>query len=565
MELSRKLAQLNAKELRNLTATLIAQLSDREQKLAEREAQIIERDAELSARTAQLARRNEELKHKQLKIDQLTHEMATLKRWRYGRHSEQLDVVQRSLLDESIDEDIEAISLEIEALKEQPAAAPKLKPRRVALPASLPRREIRHDPEHTQCRCGCGLERIGEDVSEKLDYTPGVFEVERHIRGKWVCRRCEELIQAPVPPHIIDKGIPTAGLLAQVLIAKYLDHAPLYRQESIFERAGLALPRSTLAQWVGACGVKLQPLVDAMKVLLLTRTVLHADETPVPMLKPGLGRTHRAYLWSYSTTEYDELQAVIYDFADSRGGVHAREFLGGWRGKLVCDDYAGYKALFDRGVIEIGCMAHARRKFHDLYANHRSDLAEEALRHFAELYEIEREARELKLDADARRQLRQQRSKPIAETLRQWLVRQRRQVPDGSATAKAIDYSLRRWAELIRYIEDGDLPIGRVDDWRGKYALQGVAVGRRRRCLSLRRISRFQSPLVEPDKQISRIRLSCKSLRPSLSPRRTDFGAVDRGRASRKDTRRGTCGTRCPSALAVGSAIAADAGRCKFG
>jgi transposase len=475
MELSRKLAQLNAKELRNLTATLIAQLSDREAKLAEREAQIIERDAELSARTAQLASRNEELKHKQLKIDQLTHEMATLKRWRYGRHSEQLDVVQRSLLDESIDEDIEAISLEIEALKEQRSAPPKSKPRRVALPATFPRREIRHEPEHTECRCGCGLERIGEDVSEKLDYTPGVFEVERHIRGKWVCRRCEQLIQAPVPPHIIDKGIPTAGLLAQVLIAKYLDHAPLYRQESIFERAGLALPRSTLAQWVGACGVRLQPLVDAMKALVLTRTVLHADETPVPMLKPGLGRTHRAYLWSYGTTEYDELQAVIYDFAESRGGVHAREFLGSWRGKLVCDDYAGYKALFERGVIEIGCMAHARRKFHDLYANHRSDLAEEALRHFAQLYEIEREARELKLDADARRQLRQQRSKPIAETLRQWLVRQRRQVPDGSATAKAIGYSLGRWAELIRYIEDGDLPI---DNNHIENRIRPVALGR---------------------------------------------------------------------------------------
>ena len=135
----------------------------------------------------------------------------------------------------------------------------------MALPASFPRREIRHEPENTQCSCGCSLERIGEDVSEKLDYTPGVFEVERHIRGKWVCRRCERLIQAPVPPHVIDKGIPTAGLLAQVLVAKYLDHAPLYRQESIFGRAGLALPRSTLAQWVGACGVRLQPLVDAMK------------------------------------------------------------------------------------------------------------------------------------------------------------------------------------------------------------------------------------------------------------------------------------------------------------
>ena len=360
-----------------------------------RSTPLAERDTERGAHAALVA----ELKAKQLKIDQLTHEMAILKRWHFDRRSEQMDPMQRSLLDESIDADIEAISLELEALKEKPSSPPKEQPRRVALPAVFPRREIHHEPENTQCSCGCGLERIGEDVSEKLDYTPGVFEVERHIRGKWVCRRCERLIQAPVPPHVIDKGIPTAGLLAQVLIAKYLDHAPLYRQEAIFGRAGLALPRSTLAQWVGACGLRLQPLVDAMKALLLARAVLHADETPVPMLKPGLGRTHRAYLWSYSSSEYDELKTVIYDFTEGRGGVHARDFLGSWSGKLVCDDYSGYKALFDRGVTEAGCMAHARRKLHDLYANHRSEIAEEGLRYFAALYEIEGASLRLKLDA----------------------------------------------------------------------------------------------------------------------------------------------------------------------
>jgi transposase len=193
MELSREIAQMDAEELRDLTSTLFAEL----------------------------ASRDKELKSKQLKIDQLTHEMAILKRYRFDRRSEQMDPMQRSLLDESIDADIEAICLEIETLKDKPASPVKEQPRRVALPASFPRREIRHEPENTECNCGCRLERIGEDVSEKLDYTPGVFEVERHIRGKWVCRRCERLIQAPVPPHIIDKGIPTAGLLAQVLIAKY--------------------------------------------------------------------------------------------------------------------------------------------------------------------------------------------------------------------------------------------------------------------------------------------------------------------------------------------------------
>jgi transposase len=470
MELPRELAQMDAEKLRDLAATLAAQI-------AERDLQISKYDAQISEHETQLARRDEELKHKQLKIDQLTHEMATLKRWQYGRRSEQLDAVQRSLLDESIDADIEAISLEIEALKAKPSTVPKSQPKRIALPAQFPRRIIPHEPENTRCSCGCSLERIGEDISEKLDYTPGVFTVEQHVRGKWVCRSCEQLIQAPVPAQVIDKGIPTAGLLAVILIAKYLDHLPLYRQEAIFGRAGLALPRSTLAQWVGACGVKLQPLIDAMKALLLTRAVLHADETPVPMLKPGLGRTHKAYLWSYSSSEYDELLAVIYDFAEGRSGHYAREFLHGWTGKLVCDDYSGYKALFEkgRGVTEVGCMAHARRKFHDLYKNHRSDIAAEALRYFAALYNIESEAREQKRDADGRRQLRQQRSKPLAETLRQWLVRQRREVPDGTATAKAIDYSLNRWAALICYLDDGELPI---DNNHLENRIRPVAVGR---------------------------------------------------------------------------------------
>jgi transposase len=551
MELSRRLDQMDAADLRELSAALLTQLA--------------ERDAERNAHVALIARRDEEIKHKQLKIDQLTHEMAILKRWNFGHRSEQLDVVQRSLLDESIDADIEAISLELEALKDKPASPPKEKPRRVALPAVLPRREIRHEPQDTECSCGCHLERIGEDVSEKLDYTPGVFEVERHIRGKWVCRSCERLIQAPVAPHIIDKGIPTAGLLAQVLIAKYLDHLPLYRQESIFERAGLALSRKTLAQWVGACGLRLSPLTEAMKALLLTRPVLHADETPVPMLKPGLGRTHRAYLWSYATTEYDEFKTVVYDFAEGRGGVHAQGFLGEWSGKLVCDDYSGYKALFARGVIEIGCLAHARRKLHDLYANHRSEIAEEGLRYFAALYEIESEARERKLDAAGRLQLRQQRAKPIAEALRQWLTRQRGQVPDGSAIRKAIDYSLGRWAALVRYLEDGDLPIGRVSDWRGKYAARGVAVVRQSRCLNPRGVSRFQPLLIEPDMQNYRIRLSRKSLRPSRSLRLLDYAGACRGRVSHRGTRRGIGGTRCPVSLHVGSTIAAGGFRCSYG
>ena len=222
---------------------------------------------------------------------------------------------------------------------------------------------------------------------------PGTFSVERHIRGKWVCGQCETLVQAPVPAHVIDKGIPTAGLLAQVLVAKYQDHLPSTGKKA--SSAGQASPfpnrrwPSGSARWV-----QLQPLVDALKAELLAFPVLHADETPVAMLDPGAGKTHRAYLWSYSIGAHDPVRAVIYDFAESRAGKHAQDFLGDWRGTLVCDDYAGYKALIAKGVTEAGCMAHARRKFFELQEHRQSQIAGEALERIAALYAIEQEVRE---------------------------------------------------------------------------------------------------------------------------------------------------------------------------
>ena len=243
------------------------------------------------------------------------------------------------MLDDLIDTDIAAIEAELEILAPKSASTPaRQKSKRTALPAEFPRTLIHHEPENTQCQCGCALKRIGEDVSEKLDYTPGMFSVERHIRGKWDCNDCETLIQAPVPAQVIDRGIPTAGLLAQVMIAKYADHLPLYRQEKIFGRAGLAIPRSTLAQWVGTCGVQLQPLVDALRDVVLKHDVVHVDETPVQMLAPGSKKTHRAYVWAYATTSATDIQAVVYDFSPGRSGEYARNFLGDWKGKLVCDD-----------------------------------------------------------------------------------------------------------------------------------------------------------------------------------------------------------------------------------
>ncbi len=448
------LQSLNAEQLRELVPELIAKIAQQSQIIAQRDSDI---------------------QYRQAKIDKLTHELATLKRWKFGRSSELLNASQISLLDETIDADIAAIEQELKELA--PAAKtdtqPRQQPKRAALPAGLPRVEIHHEPDATTCGCGCQLKRIGQDVSEKLDYTPGVFTVEQHIRGKWACTQCQTLIQAPVPAQIIDKGIPTAGLLAQVLVAKYSDHLPLYRQERIFGRAGVEIPRSTLAQWVGICGVQLQPLVDALKDDILSHPVLHADETPVEMLKPGNKKTHRAYLWAYAPGAFENLKAVVYDFCESRAGEHARTFLGKWKGSLVCDDYAGYKQGFISGITEAGCMAHSRRKFFDLHVSSKSQIAGQACAYISQLYDVERDARHL--NAEDRLQRRQSESKPLADAFHQWMLLQRQKITDGSATAKALDYSLKRWTALTQFLDDGQLPID--NNWI-ENQIRPIAIGR---------------------------------------------------------------------------------------
>ena len=448
-------------------------------RIGERDGQIRQRDAQITQRDEAIARKDREILYRQTKIDQLTHEMAVLKRWKFGRSREQLDSAQASLLDETIDADIAAIEQELEKLAPTPRldTDTRQQPKRTALPPELPRIDQHHEPESTTCTrpgCGCALKRIGEDVSEKLDYTPGLFTVERHIRGKWACTKCQTLTQAAVPAQVIDKGIPTAGLLAQVLVAKYADHLPLYRQEGIFARAGLGIPRSTLGAWVGQCGVQLQPLVDALRQELLNCPVLHADETPVAMLKPGNEKTHRAYLWAYAPGVFEDMKAVVYDFCESRAGEHARAFLGDWKGALVCDDFSGYKQSFTLGVTEAGCMAHARRKFFDLHASNKSQIAGQALSYISALYDVEREAKDL--TADERLHVRQAKSKPLTDAFYQWMVLQRRQITDGTATARALDYSLKRWGALTRFVDDGQLPID--NNW-AENQIRPIAIGRK--------------------------------------------------------------------------------------
>ena len=444
--------------------------------------------AEVAAKDELLARHAREATFKQALIDKLTHEVANLRRLKYAVTSEKfcagMSAEQKSLIEETLDSDIAQLTAELEQADADAQGAKdkkaKQSPRREPLPAHLPRRDVHHEPQNTACACGCAMKRIGQDIAERLDYEPGVFTVERHVRGKWACAHCQKLVQAPVPAQVIDKGIPTAGLLAQVLVAKFLDHLPLYRQERIFERAGMLIARSTLAQWVGECGAQLQPLVHALTNELLRHGVLHADETPVGMLKPGNKKTHKAYIWTYCTTSFNASRAVVFNFAETRGGENVRGFLRqdgageqAWGGTLVTDGFSGYKASFERGVTEAGCVAHARRKFHELWANHASKVGQQALRYFQVLFRIEEDI--AAATAPERQRVRQRKSRRVAAALHKWLLAQRQLVPDGSATAKAIDYSLKRWKALTRYIEDGDVPIS--NNWV-ENQIRPIALGR---------------------------------------------------------------------------------------
>jgi hypothetical protein len=219
--------------------------------------------------------------------------------------------------------------------------------------------------------------------------------------------------------------------------------------------------------------VQLQPLVDALKADILTHSVVHADETPVQMLKPGNGKTHRAYLWAYAAGAFEDTKAVVYDFCDSRAGENAKVFLGDWRGQLVCDDFSGYKQLLTQGVTEVGCLAHARRKFFDLHVSNKSQIAQSALEQIARIYDIEREIKEL--NPDERQRIRQDKSKPLVDALHQWMTVNRQKITDGSATAKALDYSLRRWGALTRFVSNGQLPI---DNNHIENQIRPIAIGR---------------------------------------------------------------------------------------
>jgi transposase len=418
--------------------------------------------------------------------------IAALQRNRFGRRSEQLsdEVVQRGVedLEQSVAE--QSAALDAAAARSgptKPNTAPRTEPakrNRGALPAELPRVEQVIDVETKLCPC-CGgtLHLIGEDRSEMLDYVPAYFRVRLTRRPRYGCRACEEaVVQAPAPERPIDGGMATEALLAHVLVNKYSDHLPLYRQAQIFARQGVTLDRSTLCNWVGRACWWLAPLHELVLNTVLSSPRVFADDTTLPVLDPGRGRTKTGRLWCYAVDNRPWCgpghPAAAYVYSEDRRGEHPQTHLRGFRGLLQVDGYAGFAGLI-RG--EIGdvpqlafCWAHVRRKFYDIHVANQSPLAGEVLRRIAELYAIEADIRGT--PDEHRRSERQQHSRPLVEAMQTWLTERLERVSGRSTLAQAMRYALNHWSGLIRYLDDGRLE---MDTNAVERAMRPVALGRK--------------------------------------------------------------------------------------
>ena len=360
------------------------------------------------------------------------------------------------------------------------AVVPSKKPARRPLPPELPRETETIAPKQEACPdCGGKLRPLGEDVSEVLEYVPARFKVIRTVRPKLSCACCARIVQEPAPHRPIDKGLAGPGLLAHVLVSKYADHQPLYRQSEIYARSGIDLDRSTLADWVGGASRTLRPLVEALKRYVLSAEKLHGDDVPVPVLEPGHGKTKTGRLWTYVRDDRpsgsEAASAVWFAYSPDRKGEHPAAHLKDYRGILQADGYAGFNKLYETGaIVEAACWAHVRRKFFDLHQAHRSPLAKEALERIAQLYAIEKEVRGR--PPEERREIRQTRSRPLLNAMHLWLKATMAKLSRKSDVAKAIHYALERWPALMLFLGDGRVE---MDNNAAERALRAVAIGRK--------------------------------------------------------------------------------------
>ena len=437
-----------------------------------------------------IAQHSELLEHRS-NAQEIEHLKLVIEKYRrmiFGRKSEKLtaQLEQLELRLEEL-ETAQAAEQAVQDAKEasqqsstQPVTKPRRRPARKPLPEDLPREVITHLPAHTCCPdCGGALRQFGEDVSEQLERIPASFKVIRHVRPKFACAGCERVVEAPAPARPIERGLPGPNLLAHVLVSKFADHQPLYRQSEIYAREGIDLDRSTLAGWVGPAKELLAPLVDEIRKHVLAGAKIHADDTPVPVLAPGNGKTKTGRLWTYVRDDrpagYTTPPAVWFVYSEDRKGEHPRRHLKDFKGALQADAYAGLHHLYGDGTIyEVSCWAHARRKLHDIHVAHASPATTEALARIGALYGIEEEIRGK--PAEVRRSVRQARAKPLLDDLRHWMEKTLATFSTKSETAGAIRYAVSRWRALTRYVDDGLLEI---DNNAAERSLRAVVMGRK--------------------------------------------------------------------------------------
>jgi transposase len=432
------------------------------------------------------------VEHNDGEIERLRLIIRKLQRAQFGRRSERIDADQLALGLE----DVESDKASAEAAQE-PAANPKDgKPRRKPLPSHLPREEVRADIGMATCACGGALHAIGESVSEMLDWVPAQLRVIRFCRPKYGCRTCGTVCQAPAPERLIAGGLATPALLAQVLVSKYCDHTPLYRQSQIFARHGVELDRSTLAGWVGGACWWLDALHERLCKDVFASDHLFADDTPVPVLDPGRGRTKTGRLWVYARDQRGwggpAPPAATYVFAPDRKAERPAAHLENFKGLLHVDGYAGFEKLTATGdIVLAACWAHTRRKFYEVQETTGSPVAAEALRRNGQLYAVEEKVRGQ--SPGHRLAMRRAQSKPIVDNMSTWLQAQLLRVPNNSTLAEAIRYALARWSALTRFLHDGRVeldtnPVEARDQTRCTWSQES----------SLRRQRRWRRALGDP-------------------------------------------------------------------
>ena len=430
--------------------------------------------AELRAVNRLLA---DEVKALSLKVEQLQHQLHGHNRHRFGSKAEGSDQLNLTFVE---DEQItEAARDQAKARSKSKQDKPPRQHSRKPLPDHLDREEEVLSPGEECGRCGAALKTVGEDITEELEYVPGRFKVKRIVRPRMACSGCETFVQAPLPSRPIERGRPGPGLLAHVLVSKYADHLPLYRQSQIYAREGVDLDRSTMADWVGRCTALLEPLADEIGRMVRRGETLFADDTPVKMQAPGRKKTRTARVWTYVRDERpwsgQAPPCAWYQFTIDRKGEHPVSHLSGYKGWVHADGYSGFNGLFgDDKANEMACMAHVRRKFVDVFSAQGSAIAEEAIRRIRELYAIEKSI--WGKPPEEKAAVRQAEAKPIFDDLETWLHAQLPRLSGKTPLAQAIRYALGRMPKARPYLGNGHLSL---DNNSAERAVKPVAIGRK--------------------------------------------------------------------------------------